>query len=92
MALPANVREGGFFLEERLGGVGTSAVRSAPCDGSWQAVLVVTVAVAQRGGGGGGTFVREGFFFLEECLGGVVLGSATRSARAVGLGERLSSP
>ena len=85
MALPANVREGGFFLEERLGGVGTSAVRSAPCDGSWQAVLVVTVAVAQRGGG---HFCAGGVFFLEECLGGVVLGSTTRSARAVGLGER----
>ena len=58
---------GGFFLEECLGGVGTLAVRSAPCDGSWQAVLVVTVALVQRGGS---TFVREGFF-LEERLGGV---------------------
>jgi hypothetical protein len=39
--------------------VGTSAVRSAPCDGSWQAVLVVTVAVVQLWGGGGSTFVRQ---------------------------------
>jgi hypothetical protein len=42
------VREG-FFLEECLGGVRTSAVRSAPCGGLWQAVLVISVAVAQRG-------------------------------------------
>jgi hypothetical protein len=39
----------GFFLEECLGGVRTSAVRSAPCGGLWQAVLVISVAVAQRG-------------------------------------------
>jgi hypothetical protein len=31
--------------------VGTLAVRSAQCGGLWQAVLVITVAVAQRGGG-----------------------------------------
>jgi hypothetical protein len=62
-------------LEECLGGVETLAVRSAPCDGSWQAVLVVTVAVVQRGE----HFCAGGGFFLEERLGGVGT-SAVRSA------------
>jgi hypothetical protein len=67
-------------LEECLGGVETLAVRSAPCDGSWQAVLVVTVALVQRGGS---TFVREGVFFGRAPGWCGDLGGAERTVRWV---------
>ena len=80
---PAFCTGEGLFLEDCLGGVGSSAARSAQCCGSWQAVLVGTVVVVQRGS----IFAPGRGFFWK--IAWVVWGVQRRGAHsAVGRGRR----